>query len=557
MEGKDNSISDVSKFVLASITELAICKDTKEIRTPLAGLRLRATLKENEDHVLRQELDNLRDNLKAIDTWHLEGDHVLIVLSDNQKIPSANLSQKETVCDRAIQRALIYRLYEEYRKTGRDAVHYPLVQLKEVLESSQDEIIRHVLYLENEHYLEYGVMDGGMGTSDITHYGIKLCEAKSDLFSTFGTIQISTKEKSDQGLEMDEEVKRRVFVVHGRNEKARKGLFAFLRALGLEPIEWEEAISYTGSGSPYIGDILHRAFQKAQAVVVLITGDDISKLSSQYLKSNDPYYERDFTPQARPNVLFEAGLAFGTHPERTIIVELGSNRPFSDIAGRHIINLSNSVTARQDLAARLKTAGCVVKTEVRTDWLSEGDFDAAIQEHTTNITNEIRDLKPTTSVTTVEPSKFQNEILKFIAETDDKGHTAAQLSSHFHTPIVEMQHHLDVLASLEYVHTLLSIGGPAVYKFTQKGRAYTVQVLLNKQNTTTSDIIDLVKKMRGIGTRPTPREIAKRLGLTEDQVLHQLRKMHDEFLITFHTSEGLKPDSELILGEKSFGPPYE
>ncbi len=557
MEGQDNSISDISKQVLGSITELAICKDTKEIRTPWAGLRLRATLKENEDDVLRQELDNLRVNLKAIDTWHVEGDHVLIVLSDNQKIPNANLSQKETVCDQAIRRALIYRLYEEYRKTGRDAVHYPLVQLKEVLESSQDEIIRHVLYLENEHYLEYGVMDGGMGTSDITHYGIKLCEAKSDLFSTFGTIQISTREKSDQGLEMNEEVKRRVFVVHGRNEKGRKALFAFLRALGLEPIEWEEAISYTGSGSPYIGDILDRAFQKAQAVIVLLTGDDISKLSSQYLKAEDPAYERDFTPQSRPNVLFEAGLAFGRHPDRTILAELGPNRPFSDIAGRHTVKLSNAAKMRQELVARLRTAGCSVKTEGRTDWLSEGDFDAAIQEHTTNITNEIRDLKPTSSAITIEPSKFQNEILKFIAETDDKGHTAAQLSNHFHIPIVEMQHHLDALASLEYLHTLLSIGGPAVYKFTQKGRAYTVQVFFNKQNTIPSDIIDVVKKMRGIGTRPTPREIAKRLGLAEDTILDQLRKMHDELLITFHTSEGLKLDSELILGEKSFEPPYE
>jgi predicted nucleotide-binding protein len=557
MEGQNNSISDISKQVLASITELAICKGSKELRTPWAGLRLRATLKENEDDILRQELDNLRDNLKAIDTWYMQGDHVLIVLSESQNIPSTNLSEKETVCDRAIRRALIYRLYEQYRKTGRDAVHYPLVQLKEVLESSQDEIIRHVLYLENEHYLEYGVMDGGMGTSDITHHGIKLCEAKSDLFSTFGTIQISTKEKSDQGLEMNEEAKRRVFVVHGRNEKARKALFSFLRALGLEPIEWEEAISYTGLGSPYTGDILDRAFQKAQAVIVLLTGDDISKLSFQYLKAEDPAYERDFTPQPRPNVLFEAGLAFGRHPDRTILVELGPNRPFSDIAGRHTVKLGNAANIRQELAARLRTAGCPVKIEGRTDWLSEGDFDAAIQEGTINITDEIRDLKPSFSSTTVEPSKLQNEILKFIAETDDKGHTAVQLSSHFHIPIVEMQHHLDGLASLEYVHTLLSMGGPAVYKFTQKGRSYTVQVLLDKQHRTTADIIHIVKKMRGVGTRPTPAEIAKKLGLTEDQVLDQLRKMYDELLITFYTSEGLKSDSELILGEKSFGPPYE
>ena len=56
---------------------------------------------------------------------------------------------------------------------------------------------------------------------------------------------------------------RSVFVIHGRNEPARKGLFDFLRAIGLSPIEWSEAISMTGSASPYIGDVLDAAFRRA------------------------------------------------------------------------------------------------------------------------------------------------------------------------------------------------------------------------------------------------------------------------------------------------------
>jgi predicted nucleotide-binding protein len=40
----------------------------------------------------------------------------------------------------------------------------------------------------------------------------------------------------------------KVFVVHGRNEKARIAMFAFLRAIGLQPIEWSEAVSLTGTG---------------------------------------------------------------------------------------------------------------------------------------------------------------------------------------------------------------------------------------------------------------------------------------------------------------------
>jgi hypothetical protein len=46
-----------------------------------------------------------------------------------------------------------------------------------------------------------------------------------------------------------------VFVVHGRDEKARNSLFTFLRSIGLAPREWSELIRDTGKGSPYIGDV--------------------------------------------------------------------------------------------------------------------------------------------------------------------------------------------------------------------------------------------------------------------------------------------------------------
>lgn len=171
---------------------------------------------------------------------------------------------------------------------------------------------------------------------------------------------------------------KKVFVVHGRNEMARKAMFSFLRSLSLDPIEWSEAVSYTEKGTPYIGEVLEHAFNEAQAVVVLFTGDDICKLSKQYLNENNAEHESTFTPQARPNVLFEAGLAFGTHPDRTILIELGKIRPFSDIGGRNVIRLDDSANARQDLVNRLRNAGCAVNVENRKDWLSEGNFDEAV-----------------------------------------------------------------------------------------------------------------------------------------------------------------------------------
>lgn len=164
-----------------------------------------------------------------------------------------------------------------------------------------------------------------------------------------------------------------VFVVHGRNEKLRKAMFQFLRATGVQPIEWSRAIGMTGKASPYVGEILETAFSKAQAVVVLLTPDDNAQLKPEFIRPSDPSYERKPTGQARPNVLFEAGLAFGTHQDKTILVEVGKIRPFSDTAGRHVVHLNNSNTTRKELMIKLKNAGCEVDFE-SSDWEAEGDF---------------------------------------------------------------------------------------------------------------------------------------------------------------------------------------
>ena len=55
-----------------------------------------------------------------------------------------------------------------------------------------------------------------------------------------------------------------------------------LRAVGLEPIEWNQAVKATKKGSPYLGEILDKAFRDAAAVVVLLTPDDSAKLKKQF-----------------------------------------------------------------------------------------------------------------------------------------------------------------------------------------------------------------------------------------------------------------------------------
>ena len=174
------------------------------------------------------------------------------------------------------------------------------------------------------------------------------------------------------------ENRREVFVVHGRNAKVRDALFTFLRSIDLRPIEWSELVESTGEGAPYIGELLDAAFSKAQAIVVLMNPEEIVCLHPEFQSPKDLASDIDFNLQARPNVIFEAGMAMGRSPDRTIVVELGPVRPFSDLAGRHVIRFDGSTERRQELANRLRHAGCPVNIG-GTDWHTAGNFEMGLQ----------------------------------------------------------------------------------------------------------------------------------------------------------------------------------
>lgn len=166
----------------------------------------------------------------------------------------------------------------------------------------------------------------------------------------------------------------RVFVVHGRNHKVRSAMFTFLRSLGLWPLEWSEALAGAQGGAPFIAQVLDEAFGSVGAVVVLITADDEARLRAALLAPADPDYERRLTPQARPNVIFEAGMAFGRHPDKTVLVEVGTGlRPFSDVCGRYVIRMDGSLDRRRELVNQLRSIGCPVN-DSGTEWLAAGDF---------------------------------------------------------------------------------------------------------------------------------------------------------------------------------------
>lgn len=151
---------------------------------------------------------------------------------------------------------------------------------------------------------------------------------------------------------------KKVFVVSGRNEKLRLSVFNLLRALKLEPMEWMEVIRETGETSPYLSQAIMKSIEKAGAVVVIMTPEEEAKLDEKFwMEEADEKTYR----QPRPNVIFEAGLALGMKESKTIILQFGELRIFSDILGKHVtkyrgLDMENDFKC--DLLDKLKIAGC-------------------------------------------------------------------------------------------------------------------------------------------------------------------------------------------------------
>ncbi len=167
-------------------------------------------------------------------------------------------------------------------------------------------------------------------------------------------------------------ISKNVMVVYGRDQAIRDSIFSFLRALKLNPIEWSEGAKETGKGSPYVGEILDKIFEMAQAVVVLLTPDEEVQLRRELCADLDEY-ERESGFQPRANVQIEAGMALARSENRTILVQVGDFRLPSDLHGRHIVKLDDSAEKRNELAQRLKTAGCEPDTG-NPDWYRFGNF---------------------------------------------------------------------------------------------------------------------------------------------------------------------------------------
>jgi len=106
-----------------------------------------------------------------------------------------------------------------------------------------------------------------------------------------------------------------VFVIHGRDAKLRDSKYELLGALGLKALEWGHAIRAARGkgGNPYVNDAVQNVMEQAQAIVVILSPDDEAKLKDQFVEKHERRIEGKLRGQARPNVIFETGIAIGTH----------------------------------------------------------------------------------------------------------------------------------------------------------------------------------------------------------------------------------------------------
>lgn len=404
----DNKETDV----LRALLEYGVTIKSHTIDIPISGLRLMALISETSESSLPTIIQSVCTKGYATD-YKTNGPNLQVTLDTRLTFPT-DLSDNdiEILHGNLIKRALLFYLYEKYKQAHHlKGAMTPLVPLATNLGTTQEQIQLYAQQLIDDGFIEYCVIDGGNYTCSLTSYGASVARQNSSLLKTFSGADMSIFKAQTKFNELSPAPTpidpRKVFVVHGRNAKANKAMFSFLRAIGLDPIEWEEAIKMTGSGSPYIGEVLDVAFKHAQAIVVLFTGDDLAKLDNRLLDNNEQ--EEILTPQARPNVLFEAGMALGRNAKQTIIVELGELRGLSDIGGRHAIRLDNTSEKRQTLADRLKTAGCDVKLEGKTDWHKEGDFESTILPSTDTVNTH-------PASTTSSEDSFKRTLLKKLSD---------------------------------------------------------------------------------------------------------------------------------------------
>jgi hypothetical protein len=99
--------------------------------------------------------------------------------------------------------------------------------------------------------------------------------------------------------------------------------------------------------------VVFKAIQTADAIVALFTPDEHAALYPPDDPDGTLAHPKQERWQARPNVIFEAGIALGSRPEHTVLATLGADvELFSDVDGKHVVRLG-APDGKEQLRRRL------------------------------------------------------------------------------------------------------------------------------------------------------------------------------------------------------------
>ncbi|WP_238009396.1 nucleotide-binding protein [Dactylosporangium sp. AC04546] len=173
----------------------------------------------------------------------------------------------------------------------------------------------------------------------------------------------------------DAERARNVFLVHGRDDEFAGRMRELLSLLGLRVLEWEPLVRTAGLGpAPMLREVIHDGMRRAQAIVVLMTPDDVVSLHPDLRSVREDPHELAPQGQPRPNVLMELGAAMFAFPEATIVVKAGHIRPMADLGGVNFIDFRDVADAGPKLVNRLRVAGCIVD-DTGQEWRRRARFE--------------------------------------------------------------------------------------------------------------------------------------------------------------------------------------
>lgn len=215
----------------------------------------------------------------------------------------------------------------------------------------------------------------------ITDAGIRVAEDEGALRSELpvGPVSagISGSARSERKI-IPMPDKKKVFVIHGRCEPARHEMGVFLRSLGLEPV-WFRDVRKNMGGTAHVIKVVERGMAEAHGVLALVTPDEFSVLRPSMRKPGESgeIVERW---QARPNVLFEAGMAYMRDPDRVAFVLFGEVKLFTDTSGMCLFwpNNDHGPDSYRAQLRDLLGGGMQCAINDKHDWMTSGDFNTVI-----------------------------------------------------------------------------------------------------------------------------------------------------------------------------------